>query len=107
MPPNFVHALDAAHMSLVIDALCKMGIDFFSFIHDSFGVLAPYIPMLRDITKETFYEIHSQDQLERLLKRSEELVGKPLPDDHPAWHHFQQRGQLDIQQVLESEYLFG
>ena len=107
MPPNFVHSLDAAHMSLVVDRLSDMGIEFFSMIHDSFGCMANYLPMLRDVTKETFYEIHQQDQLQILLARAEELVGKPLPSGHPAWEHFNQRGTLDIAEVLESDYLFG
>lgn len=107
MPPNFVHALDAAHMSLVILRMAQMGIEFFSMIHDSYGVLAPYVTMLRDVTKETFYDIHSQDQLKLLLQRAEELVGKPLPEKHPAWQHYLERGSLDIRGVLDSEYLFG
>lgn len=107
MPPNFVHALDAAHMSLTTHRMIDNGIEFFSHIHDSYGVLAPFVPMLRDATKETFYEIHVQDQLQLLLHRAEELVGKSLPEQHPAWEHYRQRGSLDIREVLESEYLFG
>ena len=67
-----------------------MGIEFFSMIHDSYGVLAPYVTMLRDVTKETFYEIHVHDQLQLLLDCAEEHVGKRLPDEHPARKHFDQ-----------------
>ncbi|MCP4861775.1 MAG: hypothetical protein GY902_11090, partial [Planctomycetes bacterium] len=35
MPPNWVHSLDAAHMSLCVDDLTSKGIEFFSMIHDS------------------------------------------------------------------------
>ena len=106
MPPNFVHSLDAAHMSLVVDRLSGMGIEFFSMIHDSYGVMAPYVPMLREVTKETFHEIHSIDRLSELKARAEDIVGKALPEQHPARQH-EQRGTLDIGLVVQSEYLFG
>lgn len=106
MPPNFVHSLDASHMTFVVDRLHKMGIEFFSMIHDSYGVLAPFVRMLRDVTKETFHEIHSIDRLAELKARAENIVGKQLPNEHPAREH-EQRGTLDIDLVLESEYLFG
>ena len=83
-----------------------MGVEFFSMIHDSFGVLAPDVPMLRDVIKETFYEIHKEDQLAKLRDHAEAIVGKPLPEDHPARQH-ERRGQLDIRDVLASEYIFG
>ncbi len=105
-PPNFVHSLDAAHMSLVIDRLVDLGVEYFSMIHDSFGCMANNIPMLREVTKETFYEIHKEDQLGKLLHHAEGIVGQELPAAHPARGH-RQRGQLDIADVLRSEYLFG
>ena len=105
-PPNFVHSLDAAHMSLVIDRLVDMGVTYFSMIHDSFGCMANDMTMLREVTKETFYEIHKEDQLGRLLDHAEAIVGEQLPDKHPARDH-QQRGTLDIRGTLDADYLFG
>lgn len=106
MPPNFVHSLDAAHMSLVIDRMITMGIEFFSMIHDSFGTMANDVPMMREVTKETFHEIHSVDRLSELQARAEDIVGDQLPKQHPA-RNYQQRGTLDIDRVLDAEYLFG
>ena len=106
MPPNWVHSLDAAHMSLTVHGLVQQGIEFFSMIHDSYGVMAPYIPMLRETIKETFYEIHSQDLLSQLRDRAEVIAGRLLPDSHPARQH-EKRGSLDIGQVLSSDYLFS
>ena len=105
-PPNFVHSLDAAHMSMVIDRMVDNGIEFFSMIHDSYGVLANSIPMLREVTKETFYEIRQIDQLSVLRECAEAIVGDRLPEEHPA-NQFDKRGQLDIRDVLDSDYLFG
>tara|TARA_Y100001937_G_scaffold117139_1_gene170026 strand:- start:3940 stop:6444 length:2505 start_codon:yes stop_codon:yes gene_type:complete len=106
MPPNFVHSLDAAHMSLVMYTMITAGIEFFSMIHDSFGTLANSIPLLREITKEKFYEIHSTNQLDLIRQRAEDLVGYELPEHHPARSH-EQRGELRIEEVLNAEYLFG
>ena len=107
MPPNWVHSLDGAHMTLTVDDLnCNKGIEFFSVIHDSFGVMAPYVPMMRTVIKETFYAIHKVDQLARLQDRAEIIMGEQLPTGHPA-HSHSQRGTLDIRGILESEYLFS
>ena len=106
MPPNFVHSLDAAHMSMVVKRMAAEGVEFFSMIHDSFGTLANDVPMMREVTKETFYEIHSIDRLEELQARAEDLVGAKLPDQHPA-QQYKQRGSLVIDRVLDAEYLFG
>ena len=106
MPPNFVHSLDAAHMGLVIDRLVDMGVEFFSMIHDSFGCMANNMSMLREVTKETFYEIHKEDQLALLRDAAEAIVGEQLPEQHPARQH-EQRGTLDVADVLRADYLFG
>jgi DNA-directed RNA polymerase len=37
--PNFVHALDAAHLMLVTNAACAEGITSIATVHDSFGCL--------------------------------------------------------------------
>jgi DNA-directed RNA polymerase len=106
MPPNWVHSLDAAHMSLCVDDLSSKGIEFFSMIHDSYGVMAPYVPMLRDSIKETFHAIHKTDQLEYIKECAEGIVGQSLPEQHPARKH-EQRGCLDIDACLDADYLFG
>jgi len=105
-PPNFVHSLDAAHMSLVVDRLVDMGVEFFSMIHDSFGCMANNMSMLREVTKDTFYEIHQTDQLTLFRESAEAIVGERLPEEHPSQEH-DQRGRLDIRDVLDSDYLFG
>lgn len=106
MSPNFVHSLDAAHMTLVITELLLIGCVYLSFIHDSFGVPAPFIKQLRAIIKEKFHAIHSEDLLEQLIDRAEDIMGQKLPAEHPIWGH-RKRGKLDINSVLEADYLFG
>ena len=97
--PNYVHSLDASHMFLTIAGLVRVGVDSFSFIHDSYGTYATDIDMLRNETKIQFVKIHSVNQLEILRQQLMEYLGVGLPDVPST-------GDLDINKVLESEYFF-
>ena len=72
MLPNYIHSFDALHMQNVVLELDKKGIQDIWAVHDSFGVHACYIDMLRDIVRRTFIEIH-QDPIQIHLKRIVEL----------------------------------
>lgn len=97
--PNFIHSLDASHMFAVILRLYEVGIVSYSFIHDSYGVHAPLVDVLRSLTKEEFVKIHSVNQLDRLRTQLQEQLGVELPEVPST-------GDLDITKVLESEYFF-
>ena len=98
--PNYIHSLDAAHMFLVIYRLLLKGIFQLSFIHDSFGVLAPYVEELRQITREEFFKIHEENQLEKFKDEIEIAFNVTLPS-------VPRRGRFQISEVLESTYLFA
>lgn len=97
--PNYIHSLDASHMFSTILDLGAGGCDSYSFIHDSYGVHAPLVDTLRAVTQEGFVRIHKVNQLENLRKQLQEYLGVELPDVPST-------GDLDINQVLESEYFF-
>lgn len=97
--PNFIHSLDASHMFQVILGLGIGGCDSYSFIHDSYGVHAPLVDSLRCITQEEFVRIHSVNQLDVLRDQLQDYLGIDLPEVPST-------GDLDIKQVLESEYFF-
>lgn len=97
--PNFIHSLDASHMWSVIAGLLAVKIEELSFVHDSYGTYAPYIPALRSITTEQFFEIHKDNQLELLKENLESLLRVELPAI-PAI------GTLEIKDVKESPYFF-
>ena len=101
IPPNFIHSLDAAHMSLVVNHMATQGVSSFSMIHDSFGCHCNHVPVMRQAINETFYEIHSTNQLEVFKGYIEDALGFQLGFALP------ERGNLDIRTVLNSEYLFG
>ena len=100
-PPNFIHSLDAAHLVLTVNRMNKeYGLKEFSVVHDSYGVPAPFVPQLRKVIKETFYDIHKVNQLQVLKDHVEEYFGLSLPSVPSV-------GSFDISNVLEAEYMFG
>jgi DNA-directed RNA polymerase len=96
--PNFVHSLDACHlMKTVIAARDKYDIESFAVVHDSFGTHACDIERLGEVLRETFSELYSEDLL---LKFKNEQRDISLPD-------IPEYGQLDIKEVLDSEFFFS
>lgn len=98
--PNFVHSLDAAHMILSILKMRKAGIEYFCMIHDSYGCHPNYVDIMSQIIRETFLEIHQENQLENFKSEVESNLGIVLPD-------VPERGDLNINGVLDSEYFFA
>jgi DNA-directed RNA polymerase len=66
-PPNFIHSLDATHMTLSALKCSEMGIDF-AAVHDSFWTHASDIPNLNIILRDAFVRMHSEDIIQRLAE---------------------------------------
>lgn len=98
--PNFIHSLDAAHMFMTLDKMLTAGIYNLSMIHDSFGCHANYVGKMRDILRKEFVEIHSENQLENFRKCVQNQLGVVLPEPP-------QTGDLNVSEVLESDYFFA
>ena len=70
-------------------------------VHDSFGTFACDIDALREHTTREFVGMYEEaDWLSLLLEGASAISDKPLPNPPPT-------GDLDLNEVLESEYLFG
>lgn len=93
--PNFVHACDAAHLHMLVDAADKAGIPFLAMVHDDFGTLAPYTESLQKLIRETFVDLYTVSN-PLVDYQTYHGITKPLP---PA-------GTLDITQVRHSTYFF-
>jgi len=103
--PNFVHALDSAHlMSVVVKAKAE-GIHDFLMVHDSFGCLPSRMQRFSEIVREAFVELYEHhDPLMSLyeatyLQLSEKGRKKLKPP--PA------KGTLNLGDVLNSLYAFA
>jgi len=94
--PNFVHSMDAAHLTLAVLAARKAGINSLAMIHDDYGTHAADAPTLAAIIRETFVQMYAHhDPLTWFADHYQ-----ALPPPPPA-------GKLDIRQVLESPYFFA
>ena len=98
--PNFVHSMDAAAMTITITKALKQDIESFAMIHDSYGTHAADTPELARLIREAFYEMYEEnDVLEQFRAAALEVV-----DDVPP---VPAKGNLDLKQVLESDFFFA
>jgi len=98
--PNVIHSLDAAHLQMVVSDLADAGINDTFLVHDSFGVHAEHVPVLRDILRKNLHTIYKGNALEEWKASVEELSGEKLPE-------VPQLGDWDVSEVLKAEYLFA
>lgn len=99
-PPNFVHSLDGSHMMMTAISCRNSGLNF-AGVHDSFWTHACDVEKMNQILREQFVELYNIPVLENLLESFEAsfptLTFPSLPE----------RGDFDLQNVLESPYFFN
>lgn len=97
--PNFIHSLDASCLMKYINKAKAQGIESFGAVHDSYGTLACHTATTQKLLREAFVEVYSnpKDVLETFI----EAVTGETPDDLP------EKGNLDINDVLISQYFFN
>lgn len=97
--PNYIHSLDASH--LVKTVLETEGINSFQMIHDDFGCHACDIPELHRAIRVAFVRMYRDaDLLDKFRREVQEGLDTELPAPPEL-------GDMDIEQVLDSEYFFG
>jgi DNA-directed RNA polymerase len=102
--PNFVHALDSAHLLRVVNAARAEGITSLATVHDSFGCLASRAGRFRDIIREEFVRMYEQDVLAEILEHSKCALTVT------NWHRLPklpEPGSLDLKEVLNAEFAFA
>ena len=107
--PNFVHSMDAAHCQLTITA-CVNAYDSgevtdpmsFAMIHDSFGVHAADMEVFGQLVRQSFHFMYTEhDPISEFAQSNRPVIGdNPMPVA-PA------RGNLDLSEVLNSEFFFS
>ncbi len=106
--PNFVHALDAAHLMLTIRRLHGEGLRHFAVIHDSYGVHACDMDRLVCALREEFARMYRAPLLEQFL----DAQIAPLPPEAAAALEALRpkiplTGDLDLDEVLRARYMFA
>ena len=96
--PNFIHSLDAAHMTLTINRMFEHNNirDFFA-VHDCFAVHACYVPSLRETVKQSFHDLHEERNLQQWLDELNPGHDFTLPEE----------GRFDLAEVLDAPYIIG
>jgi DNA-directed RNA polymerase len=109
--PNFVHALDGAHLQASVNAAADRGVVDFATVHDSYGCLPADADLFNEVIREEFLRIYQNtDVLQELLdnanaqlseagraKLAKELEKAPKPVP----------GDLPLEQVLSALYAFA
>lgn len=94
LAPNFVHSMDAAHCTMVINA--ATGIDSLHMIHDDFGTHAADSEQFYGIIREQFIKLYSENKpLVQFYAKYKDSITPP-PEE----------GTLDITAVRSSRYFF-
>ncbi|XP_050677146.1 DNA-directed RNA polymerase, mitochondrial [Leptidea sinapis] len=118
-PPNFIHSLDSSHMMLT-GLHCEAAAVTFVSVHDCFWTHPDTVDTMNQICREQFVALHSQPILEDLsdfmVKRysypEEELeLGSVGASNKKRVNALLQKvpekGQFDINSVLDSVYFFS
>lgn len=93
--PNFVHALDASHLTLVANSMAADGLDMVA-IHDSFGTHPCDVDAMHSHIRLEFNILYSRPNLLSEFLWEVGGIGEPP-----------QRGSLDLRDVLDSEFMFS
>ncbi len=93
--PNFVHALDSSHLTMVANTMQRDGLTMVA-IHDSFGTHPCDVDRMHVCIRQEFVSLYARPNLLTLFMWDVEAVGEP-----PA------RGTLDLSEVLDSEFFFS
>ena len=103
--PNFVHALDAAHLMLTVNAAVSEAITSFALVHDSFGCHAGVSERFHQIIREQFVQMYEEhDVLNEVYERAKYDVS------HHNWRRLPKAieyGDLNIQEVINAKYAFA
>lgn len=92
--PNFVHALDASHLTLVALAMKAAGLSMLA-IHDSYGTHPCDVDRMHEIIREQFVFMYKDRDVLADFLWAVGAVGEVPP-----------KGILDLLEVLKSEFFF-
>jgi len=103
--PNFVHALDASHLALTVNAAVAAGVTNLATVHDSFGCLAPQAKRFNEIIREQFVQMYEQNDVLAQV-RQQAFCDLTLHNSQRLPERIAY-GSLDIQSVLTAKYAFA
>lgn len=101
--PNFVHSYDATALTMTVHECLKDGIIDYAMVHDSYGTHSPNMPQLNKRLREAFVKMYEEnDVLQNIYDAA--VTTLPQGTEVPAPP---ERGTLNLQDVLKSDYFFA
>lgn len=97
--PNYIHSLDATLMFRTVERLLQRGVTSFALIHDSYGTHAADTEKLAKEVRESYIELFNDNPLYNFVEQTAPF--KALEAKEMII------GDLDLQEVLNSEYIFS
>jgi DNA-directed RNA polymerase, mitochondrial len=102
--PNYIHSLDSAMMSLVTCKMKTQGIHHFAMIHDSYGVHATSVDKLSKCLRLVCVEMFQEDLLKKF---GSEIFAMLSTKNQKKFPKLPNKGTLELEKVIESEYFFA
>ena len=101
--PNFVHSMDASHLTLAVNSFFTEGLQSVAVIHDSFGTHAANTGKLRELLSGALVDMYeSHDVIKGFLSEVEGGLLEPLDGVIVPTS-----GKLELARVCESAYAFA
>ncbi|WBK39670.1 RNA polymerase [Xanthomonas phage L522] len=94
--PNFVHSMDASHLTATVNACAAVGIKDFAMIHDSYAVHCSHAATLARLLRQEFVKMYTGHDV---LAEFAMSTGVDIPRPEP--------GSLDLGQVLDADFFFS
>lgn len=120
--PNIIHAMDATHLMMTVLTCKDAGVTDIMTVHDSFGTSVGNAHIMAEAVRKSFialyedYNIYS-DLMNQCKNRLYDKLEKENPDKSPQeidqmvdeqnWPQMPERGNLDLNGILESNYCFS
>jgi DNA-directed RNA polymerase len=102
--PNFVHSLDASHLMMTVNSLAVNDIKDIAVIHDSYGCHAAKVDVMQYLIRQEFTNMYSVDVLDDFRNQ---LIAQVTPETAKKIKPIPAKGDLDIREVMDSEYFFA
>jgi len=106
--PNIIHSMDSAHLLLTVLTAKKNGVEDFFLIHDSFGTPPADTDIMYQSVRAAFVELYQDYCLyDDLLKQAKQQLSHEGCNKLEEACEIPSKGNLDISQVIDSEYCFS
>ena len=98
---NLIHSLDATHMMLTVRELHAQGLRDFAMVHDSYAVHACDVDLMNKAIREQFIRLYDDFSLMTFAQQ----IRKANP--HVEIPDLPQEGNLDLNEIVRSDYFFS